>query len=143
MSTLAYVDSKTITQANGAQSSRVPVLLPDDPYVAVRQSKPEEAPSEADELQPLGSRVPLMDEDFKASEPLGTRTISSHSLASSDSTTPLSPHHPLTQALPIPTSTELHSTVGQHIQPSVKGIDPLTRHHHHDPSGAEEVSGYL
>ncbi|GKF80128.1 hypothetical protein Tco_0238730, partial [Tanacetum coccineum] len=36
MSTPTYVDSKTITQADGAQSSRVPVPLPDDPYVAVR-----------------------------------------------------------------------------------------------------------
>ncbi|GKD54658.1 hypothetical protein Tco_1288045, partial [Tanacetum coccineum] len=51
-----------------AQSSRVPVPLPDDPYVAVRQaqlvdtdteSDPDEAPSEAEESQPLGSRVPL------------------------------------------------------------------------------------
>ncbi|GJY14511.1 hypothetical protein Tco_0384933 [Tanacetum coccineum] len=83
------------------------------------QSKPEEAPLEADELQPLGSRVPLMDEEFEASEPLGTRTISSYSLASLNSTTPLSPNHPLTQALPIPTPTELHST----IQSSVRDLD--------------------
>nr|GFD33692.1 hypothetical protein [Tanacetum cinerariifolium] len=34
MSTSAYVDSKTITQADGAQSSQVLVPLPDDPYVA-------------------------------------------------------------------------------------------------------------
>ncbi|GKD22962.1 hypothetical protein Tco_1224665 [Tanacetum coccineum] len=53
MSTLAYVDSETITLADGAKSSRVPIPLPDDPYVAVRnaqlvdtQSEPEEAPSE-------------------------------------------------------------------------------------------------
>nr|GEU68251.1 hypothetical protein [Tanacetum cinerariifolium] len=39
MSTLAYVDSETITQADRAQSSRVPVPLPDDPYVAVGQAK--------------------------------------------------------------------------------------------------------
>ncbi|GKB32682.1 hypothetical protein Tco_0872083 [Tanacetum coccineum] len=59
MSTPAYVDSKTITQANKAQSSRVPVPLPDDPYVAVRhaqlvdtntESDREEAPSEVEEL---------------------------------------------------------------------------------------------
>ncbi|GKC67233.1 hypothetical protein Tco_1099831, partial [Tanacetum coccineum] len=59
ISTLTYVDSETITQADGAQSSRVPVPLPDDPYVAVRQaqlvdtdteSDPEEAPSEAEEF---------------------------------------------------------------------------------------------
>ncbi|GKA80081.1 hypothetical protein Tco_0786677 [Tanacetum coccineum] len=59
MSTPAYVDSETITQAVKAQSSRVLVPLPDDPYVAVRQtqlvdtdteSDPEEAPSEVEEL---------------------------------------------------------------------------------------------
>ncbi|GKC02511.1 hypothetical protein Tco_0994121 [Tanacetum coccineum] len=36
MSTPAYVDSESINQADGAQTSRVPVPLPDDPYVAVR-----------------------------------------------------------------------------------------------------------
>nr|GEY61027.1 hypothetical protein [Tanacetum cinerariifolium] len=85
----------------------MPVPLPDDPYVAVRQtqlvdtdteSNPEEAPSKAEESQPLGSRVPLVDEEFKAFEPSSTRTDSSHSLASLDSTTPLSPDHPLTHA---------------------------------------------
>ncbi|GJX15416.1 hypothetical protein Tco_0216248, partial [Tanacetum coccineum] len=60
MSTSAYVDSESITQADGAQSSRVPVPLPDDPYVAVKQaqlvdtqSKPEESPSEAEEYRSL------------------------------------------------------------------------------------------
>ncbi|GJW68768.1 hypothetical protein Tco_0123192 [Tanacetum coccineum] len=45
----------SITQADGAQSSRVPVPLSDDPYVAIRQaqlvdtkSEPKEAPSEAE-----------------------------------------------------------------------------------------------
>ncbi|GJU35897.1 hypothetical protein Tco_1184251 [Tanacetum coccineum] len=75
----AYVDSETITQAYGAQRSRLPVPLPDDPYVAVRQaqlvdtdteSDPEEAPSEVEESQPLGSRVPLVSEEFEAFEPL-------------------------------------------------------------------------
>ncbi|GKG33434.1 hypothetical protein Tco_0433593, partial [Tanacetum coccineum] len=36
MSTPTYVDSETITQADRAQSSRVPIPLPDDPYVAAR-----------------------------------------------------------------------------------------------------------
>nr|GEY04921.1 hypothetical protein [Tanacetum cinerariifolium] len=63
MSTLIYVDSKTITQAGGVQSSRVPISLHDDPYVAIRQahlidtdteSELEEAPSEAEESQSLG-----------------------------------------------------------------------------------------
>ncbi|GKE31782.1 hypothetical protein Tco_1451104 [Tanacetum coccineum] len=107
MSTPAYVDSESITQADGAQSSRVPVPLPDDPYVAIRQarSEPEEAPFEAEELQSLGSRVPFMGEEFEAVEPSGTRTDSSHSSASSDSTTPLSPDHPLTYVSPTSTPT--------------------------------------
>ncbi|GKD37231.1 hypothetical protein Tco_1257438 [Tanacetum coccineum] len=114
MSTPAYVDLETITQADGAQSSRVPVPLPDDPYVAVRQaqlveteSELEEAPSEAEELESLGSRVPRMGEEFEASESSGTRTISSHSPASSDSTAPLSPDHPLTHVSPTPTPTQV------------------------------------
>ncbi|GJR70022.1 hypothetical protein Tco_0016087 [Tanacetum coccineum] len=75
-STTAYVDSETITLADGVQSSRMPVPLLDDPYVAVRQaqlvdtkSEPEEAPLEAEELQSLGFRVPLMGEEFEAFEP--------------------------------------------------------------------------
>ncbi|GKF96451.1 hypothetical protein Tco_0289186, partial [Tanacetum coccineum] len=117
MSTSAYVDSETITQADGAQISRVPVPLPDDPYIAVRQahlvdtyteSDPEEAPSEAiEELQLVGSRVPLMGKEFEAFEPIGTRTYSSHSSASSDSTTPLSPDLPLTHVSPTPTPTRI------------------------------------
>ncbi|GJW17951.1 hypothetical protein Tco_0025387 [Tanacetum coccineum] len=112
----AYVDSKTITQADGAQSSRVLVPLPDDPYVAVRQAQlvdtdieldPEEAPSEAEESQPLGSRLPLMSEEFEAFEPSGTRTISSHSPVSSNSTASLSPDHPLTHVSPTPTPTQV------------------------------------
>ncbi|GKB95174.1 hypothetical protein Tco_0981311 [Tanacetum coccineum] len=78
MSTPAYVNLETITLADRAQSSRVPVPLPDDPYVAVRQaqlvdteSELEEAPSEAEELQSLGSRVPLIGEEFEALEPSG------------------------------------------------------------------------
>nr|GEV16990.1 hypothetical protein [Tanacetum cinerariifolium] len=86
MSTLAYVDLETITQADGAQSSRTLILFPDDPYVAVRQthlvdtdtkSNPEEAPSEAEEWEPLGSRVPLMSEEFEASKPSGFKFINS------------------------------------------------------------------
>ncbi|GJS66131.1 hypothetical protein Tco_0680695 [Tanacetum coccineum] len=88
MSTTNYVDSETITHANGAQNSRL-----------------EEAPSKGEESQPLGSRVPLMSEEFEASEPSGTRTISSHSSASLDSTASLSPGHLLTQASPTPTPT--------------------------------------
>nr|GFB99271.1 hypothetical protein [Tanacetum cinerariifolium] len=56
----------------------MPVPLPDDPYVVVRQAQlvdtdgelePEEVPSEAEESQPLCYRVPLMSEEFEAFEP--------------------------------------------------------------------------
>ncbi|GKF02618.1 hypothetical protein Tco_0029541, partial [Tanacetum coccineum] len=84
------------------------------PSLSVRQaqlvdteSDPEEAPSEAEELQSLGSRVPLMGEEFDAFEPTCTRTDSSHSSASSDSIAPLSLGHPLTHISPTPTPTRV------------------------------------
>ncbi|GKB90005.1 hypothetical protein Tco_0962277 [Tanacetum coccineum] len=46
-----------------------------------------------------------MGEEFEVVEPSGTRTDSSYSSALSDSTTPLSPDHPLTHILPTPTPT--------------------------------------
>ncbi|GJX14259.1 hypothetical protein Tco_0206017 [Tanacetum coccineum] len=57
-----------------------------------------------------GSRVPLTDEGFEAFEPSGTRIDSSYSSASLDSTTPLSPDHPLTQVsrTPSPTRASFH-----------------------------------
>ncbi|GJU86887.1 hypothetical protein Tco_1294433 [Tanacetum coccineum] len=107
-----FTKTASSSSVDRAQSSRVRVPLLDDPYVAVRQawlvdteSEPEEAPFEAEGLQSLGSRVPLMSEEFEAIELSGTRTDSSHSSASSDSTTPLSPDHPLTNVLPTPTPT--------------------------------------
>ncbi|GJS48695.1 putative reverse transcriptase domain-containing protein [Tanacetum coccineum] len=69
------------------------------------ESDLEDSPSKADESQPLGSKVPLMSEEFNASEPSGTRTVSSHSPVSSDSTAPLSPDHRLTHVSPTPTPT--------------------------------------
>nr|GEX86331.1 hypothetical protein [Tanacetum cinerariifolium] len=48
-----------------------------------------------------------MGEEFKAYELSCTRTVSSHSLVSSDSTTPLSPDHPLTHVSPSPTPTRI------------------------------------
>ncbi|GJW41443.1 hypothetical protein Tco_0067288 [Tanacetum coccineum] len=83
-------------------------------------SKTEEAPSKIEELQPLAARTtlpssdhtptlsdptptsPLTDEEIKVLEPSDTRITSSHSTDLLDSTTPLSPDHPLTQTTPIP-----------------------------------------
>ncbi|GJS38938.1 hypothetical protein Tco_0563981 [Tanacetum coccineum] len=113
MSWVATLAEDVSWVANGAQNSRVLVPLPDDPYVAVRQAQlvdtelePEEAPSEAEESQPLGFRVPVMSEEFQASYPLSTRTDLSHSSTSSNSTAPLSPDHPLTHVSPTPTPTQ-------------------------------------
>ncbi|GJY72108.1 reverse transcriptase domain-containing protein [Tanacetum coccineum] len=102
MSTPAYVDSESITQADGAQTSRVPV----------------------EELQSLGSRVPLIGEEFKAIEPLGTRTDSSNSSASLDSTAPLSSDHLLAHISPTPTHTRVsfHRRIAYmavHVQPAI------------------------
>ncbi|GKC76857.1 hypothetical protein Tco_1127631 [Tanacetum coccineum] len=65
-----------------------------------------------------------MGEKFEAFEPIGTRTDSSHSSASSDSTTPLSPDHPLTHVSPTPTPTRvsLHRKTARmvvHTQPTL------------------------
>ncbi|GKC61725.1 hypothetical protein Tco_1089323 [Tanacetum coccineum] len=94
MSTPAYVDSETRSSVRQTQ------LV--DTYI---ESDPEEAPSEAEESQLLGSRVPLMSEESEASKPSSTRTVSSHSSVSSDPTAPLSPDHPLTHDSPTPTPT--------------------------------------
>nr|GFB39015.1 hypothetical protein [Tanacetum cinerariifolium] len=71
------------------------------------KSELEEAPLEIEECQPLVSRAPLTDKEFEVSEPSGTRITLSHSLTSSDSTTPLSPDHPLTQTSSTPTPTRV------------------------------------
>ncbi|GKE83538.1 hypothetical protein Tco_1557280 [Tanacetum coccineum] len=61
MSTLVFVDPEISTQADGAQSSRVPVPLPEDPYEAIRQaylvgtdteSKPSKAPKSPHTVAP-------------------------------------------------------------------------------------------
>ncbi|GJU19861.1 hypothetical protein Tco_1153203 [Tanacetum coccineum] len=96
MSTPAHFDSEIISQTVKAQSSRVPTPLLDDPYVAIRGGSLKDK---------VVSRIPLTNEKFEASKPSDTRTASSHSLTSSDSTAPLSPDHPLTQASPTPTPT--------------------------------------
>ncbi|GKC16445.1 hypothetical protein Tco_1013227 [Tanacetum coccineum] len=161
MSIATHIDPESISQTDRARSSRVPVPLPDNPYMVVRQvylatitdsesepfedsreteipqslpiapspvppsdnpylivrhahthatintkSEPEEAPSKTEEFQPLAARTtppsldhtpisfdstpvsPLIDEEFKASEPSDTRITSSHSIAPSH-------HYPL------------------------------------------------
>ncbi|GJW23317.1 hypothetical protein Tco_0033939 [Tanacetum coccineum] len=88
------------------------------------ESEPGEAPSEAEELQSLGSRVPLMGEEFETFEPTCTITDSSHSSASSNFTSPLSPDHQLTRVSPTPTPirTSFHyktACIIVHAQPAM------------------------
>ncbi|GKB75921.1 hypothetical protein Tco_0942816 [Tanacetum coccineum] len=69
MSTLVFVDPESSTQADGAQSSRVPVPLPEDPYEAIRQayldgtdteSEPFEDPIDTETLEsPLAIAPPI------------------------------------------------------------------------------------
>ncbi|GJQ91657.1 hypothetical protein Tco_0002796 [Tanacetum coccineum] len=97
-----------------------PVLSSDDLYLTVRQahtpsivgteSELGEAPSEIEEFLPLVSRAPLTDEEFKASKLLNTRITSSHFTAPSDSTTPLSPDHPLAQTSPAQTRVSYYNS---------------------------------
>ncbi|GJY53634.1 hypothetical protein Tco_0445298 [Tanacetum coccineum] len=105
--TLVYTGDKTSSDARSwymfswdAKSWVVIVCFDKD-----TKSELEEAPSEAKESHLLGSKAPLISEEFEAFEQSGTRTISSYSSASSDSTALLSPDHPLTHVSPTPTPT--------------------------------------
>ncbi|GJU72979.1 hypothetical protein Tco_1264384 [Tanacetum coccineum] len=105
MSTLVFIDLEISTQADGAQSSRVPVPLPDDPYEAIRQaylvgtdteSEPFEDPVETKTPESLPNSTPptCHVEESEGSDTSGAR------FTSSDSTAPLSPDHPLTHTTP-------------------------------------------
>nr|GFA71160.1 hypothetical protein [Tanacetum cinerariifolium] len=121
MSILALFDSDIFPQTDGAQSSRVPILLSDDPIRAPLLVVPSLVPSSDDLHLTVGySHTPVtIDtkfepeegpseiEDFEAYKILDTRSTSSHSLASSNFTAPLSPDHPLTQTLPTPAPTRV------------------------------------
>ncbi|GJR69374.1 hypothetical protein Tco_0015439 [Tanacetum coccineum] len=79
-----------------AKQAHTPVTVDTD-------SEPEQVPSET--------------EEFDASKPSNTRITSSHSSASSDSTAPLLPDHPLTQTSPTPTPTRVsfHSQIAEAV----------------------------
>ncbi|GJW07605.1 hypothetical protein Tco_1570028 [Tanacetum coccineum] len=51
MSTPVFVDPESSTQADGAQSSRVPVPLPEDPYEAIRQAYLDETDTESEPFE--------------------------------------------------------------------------------------------
>ncbi|GKC66037.1 hypothetical protein Tco_1098635, partial [Tanacetum coccineum] len=80
-----------------------PVPSSDDLHLTVGHAYTPATVDTESELEEAPSRT----EEFEASEPSNTRITSSHSLASSDSTAPLSPNHPFTQTLPTPTPTRV------------------------------------
>ncbi|GKD35397.1 hypothetical protein Tco_1250906, partial [Tanacetum coccineum] len=88
ISTPVFVDPKTSTQADGAQSPQVPVPFPEDPSEAIRQAYLVELDIE---FQPFEETLLRESEDSDTS---GARSTSS------DFTAPLSPGHPVTHTSP-------------------------------------------
>ncbi|GKC46651.1 hypothetical protein Tco_1064373 [Tanacetum coccineum] len=131
MSTPVYVDPERSTQADGAQSSRVPVPLPEDPYEAIRraylvgtdiESEPFEDPESETPESPhiVASPVSLPDSTppvCHVEESEGSDTSGAGSTLS-DSTTPLSPGHPLTRdTLVFVSSLRRTARMTVHVQP--------------------------
>ncbi|GKE97295.1 hypothetical protein Tco_0020646 [Tanacetum coccineum] len=86
MSTLVFVDLESSTQANGAQSSRVPVPLPKDPYKGIMQacldgtdteSEPFEDPIDTETLESplaIAPPIPLSESTLPVLVPILRRT---------------------------------------------------------------------
>ncbi|GKE42653.1 hypothetical protein Tco_1469937 [Tanacetum coccineum] len=119
MYTPLFVNPESSTQADRAQSSRVPAPFPEDPYEAIRQAclvdtdaefEPSEDPIDTETPESphaVASPTPFPDSTppachTKESEDSDTSGVRS---TSSDSTAPLSPDHLLTRTLPTPTPT--------------------------------------
>ncbi|GJV44312.1 hypothetical protein Tco_1428848 [Tanacetum coccineum] len=114
-----FVDLESSTQADGAQSSRVSVPLPEDPYEAIRQAYLVGMDTESEPFEDLGTESPELPHtiaspiSFLDSTPLACHVDESEcdnregadtsgaGSTSSDSTTPLLPDHPLTHDTPI------------------------------------------
>ncbi|GJY20033.1 hypothetical protein Tco_0392599 [Tanacetum coccineum] len=110
MSTQVFVDPEISTQADGAQSSRVPIPLSEDPYRAIRQAylvgtdtefepietEAPESPHTVASPTSLPDSTPptCYDEELEGSDTSSARSTSS------DSTAPLLPNHPLTHDTP-------------------------------------------
>ncbi|GKE22892.1 hypothetical protein Tco_1434404 [Tanacetum coccineum] len=107
MSTLVFVDPEISTQADGAQSSRVPVPLPKDPYEAIRQaylvgtdtkSKPIEVlesphPVASPTLLPDSTPTTCHVEESEGSNTSGARSMSSDSIAPTFTRSPTYPYY--------------------------------------------------
>nr|GEV29217.1 hypothetical protein [Tanacetum cinerariifolium] len=104
MSTPMFVNPESSTHADGAQSSRVPVPLPEDPYEAIRQAylvgmDTESKTFEGEARTPESPHIVAPTTcHVKESEGSGTSGARSTSL---DSTTPLSPDHLFTHTTPV------------------------------------------
>ncbi|GKD32333.1 hypothetical protein Tco_1247842 [Tanacetum coccineum] len=114
MSTSVFVDPESSTRADGAQSSRVPVPLPEDSYEAIRQAYLVGTDTESEPFEDLGTESP--ESPHVVSSPIsfpdstppvghveeseGSDTSGAGS-TSLDSTTPLSPDHSLTRDTPV------------------------------------------
>ncbi|GJZ00263.1 hypothetical protein Tco_0517692 [Tanacetum coccineum] len=119
MSTPVFVDPESPTQADGAQSSRVPAPFPEDPYEAIRQACLVEMETESETSEdPIDTKTPESPHAVASPTPLPNSTLpachtevsedsdtSGTRSTSSDSTAPLSPDHLLTRTLPTPTPT--------------------------------------
>nr|GEV08120.1 membrin-11-like [Tanacetum cinerariifolium] len=112
MSTLVFVGIEIFTKADGAQSSRVPVPLPEDPYEAIRHAylvgtDTESEPFESEIEAPKSPRTVVSPTSLPDSTPPtchvegseGSDTSDARSM-SSDFIAPLSPDHPLTHTTP-------------------------------------------
>ncbi|GKG05949.1 hypothetical protein Tco_0326035 [Tanacetum coccineum] len=147
------VDPEIFTQADGAQSPRVPVPFPEDPYEAIRLAylvetdTPESPHTIASPTLLLDSTPPTRHvEDSVDSDTSGARPTSLNF------TTPLSPDHPLTHAtptlvlflcrtgcmavrVPLAMSPGLSASIVEVAALSnsafVRGLGPLKRVHHH------------
>ncbi|GJS34241.1 hypothetical protein Tco_0532623 [Tanacetum coccineum] len=107
MSTLVFVDPEISTQADGAQSPRVPVSFPEDPYEAIRQtylvgtdteSEPFEDPVETETPESphtVASPTPLPDSTPPTEESVDSDTSGTRSMPSDSTTSLLTVNHPL------------------------------------------------
>nr|GEY67877.1 hypothetical protein [Tanacetum cinerariifolium] len=104
MSTLVFVDLERPTQADRAQSSLVLIPSSKDPYEAIRQAylvgmNTEFEPFEGEARTPESPHI-VAPPTCHVEESKGSGTFDARS-TSSDSTTPLSPDHPLTHTTPV------------------------------------------
>nr|GFB90722.1 hypothetical protein [Tanacetum cinerariifolium] len=105
MSTLVFADPESTTQADRAQSSRVSIPLPEDPYEAIMKAylegtNTEFEPFEDPKTETVESSHIVAPPTCYVEESEGSGTFDARSM-SSDSTVPLSPDHPLTHTTPV------------------------------------------